>query len=264
MDSARSAWRRRSANAGRAGTILTVDILHAERPIYWNSIADADGPRSRLELLEPWSDLVEDHVVFLRGDVDDRARAARARANPLRVPRRRAHLRRRTAGAGFRRGAPAGRRRDRLRRLHAERSSRRSSGPSTSSERAELRARDLRELARARLRVPAEILTRDFEGLASASPRVRTRFVGLNDLRVVGGIDLPEGENRQAVGACLERANDRPGHANRVPLLRGRCARRRDARGHFPRRRRRSPRPAPCAGARTATSRWAQPAGSSR
>ena len=56
-------------NAGRAGTILTVDILHAERPIYWNSIADVDGPRSRLELLETWAELVEDHVVFLRGDV---------------------------------------------------------------------------------------------------------------------------------------------------------------------------------------------------
>ena len=56
--------------AGRAGTILTVDVLHAERPIYWNSIADVDGPRTRLELLEPWSELVEDHIVFLRGDVD--------------------------------------------------------------------------------------------------------------------------------------------------------------------------------------------------
>ena len=56
--------------AGRAGTILTVDVLHAERPILWNSIADTDGPRTRLELLEPWSGLVEDHIVFLRGDVD--------------------------------------------------------------------------------------------------------------------------------------------------------------------------------------------------
>ena len=56
--------------AGRAGTILTVDVLHAERPIYWNSIADVDGPRTRLELLEPWSELVGDHIVFLRGDVD--------------------------------------------------------------------------------------------------------------------------------------------------------------------------------------------------
>jgi len=57
------------SDAGHAGTILTVDVLHAERPIYWNSIADAEGPRTRLELLEPWSELVEDHVVFLRGDV---------------------------------------------------------------------------------------------------------------------------------------------------------------------------------------------------
>ena len=56
-------------DAGRAGTILTVDMLHAERPLFWNSIADADGPKTRVELLEPWADLVEDHVVFLRGDV---------------------------------------------------------------------------------------------------------------------------------------------------------------------------------------------------
>ncbi len=56
-------------DAGCAGTILTVDVLHAERPLLWNSIADAEGPRTRLELLEPWSKLVEDHVVFLRGDV---------------------------------------------------------------------------------------------------------------------------------------------------------------------------------------------------
>jgi hypothetical protein len=56
-------------DAERAGKILTVDVLHAERPIYWNSIADAEGPKTRLELLEPWSDLVEDHVVFVRADV---------------------------------------------------------------------------------------------------------------------------------------------------------------------------------------------------
>ncbi len=56
-------------DAGRAGTILTVDVLHAERAILWNSISDADRPKTRLQLLEPWSELVEDHVVFLRADV---------------------------------------------------------------------------------------------------------------------------------------------------------------------------------------------------
>jgi cephalosporin hydroxylase len=56
-------------DAGRAGTILTLDLLHAERPIFWNSIADEQGPQTRLELLEPWSDLMEDYAVFLRGDV---------------------------------------------------------------------------------------------------------------------------------------------------------------------------------------------------
>ncbi len=56
-------------DAGGSGTILTVDMLHAERPLFWNSIADADGPTTRLELLDPWADLVEDYVVFLRADV---------------------------------------------------------------------------------------------------------------------------------------------------------------------------------------------------
>lgn len=56
-------------DASRAGAIVTVDVLHAERPIFWNSIADAEGPRTRLELLEHWSELLEGHVVFLRGDV---------------------------------------------------------------------------------------------------------------------------------------------------------------------------------------------------
>jgi Methyltransferase domain len=57
-------------DAGRAGTILTVDVLHAERPIYWNTIDDSAGERTRLDLLAPWNELLEDYIVFLRGDVD--------------------------------------------------------------------------------------------------------------------------------------------------------------------------------------------------
>ncbi len=101
-------------HAGRAGTILTVDILHAERPIYWNSIADADGRRTRLELLEPWAEPRRGSRRVSPRRRRDRARAARARADPLRVPRRRAHLRRCAPGAGLRRSASAARRRDRL------------------------------------------------------------------------------------------------------------------------------------------------------
>ena len=56
-------------DAGGSGKILTADMLHAERPLFWNSIADADGPKTRLELLDRWADLVEDYVVFLRADV---------------------------------------------------------------------------------------------------------------------------------------------------------------------------------------------------
>ena len=94
-----------------------------------------------------------------------RARAARPFADPLRVPRRRAHLRRGAAGAGVRRGAPAARRRDRLRRLHAEGVPGDRPGRRRARRQRKLRARDLRELARSGIRVPGE---------GRRSPRVRT------------------------------------------------------------------------------------------
>lgn len=52
---------------GRDGTIITIDLLHAERPILWGSRSDLGGPATRLDLLAPWSDLVNRYVVFLRG-----------------------------------------------------------------------------------------------------------------------------------------------------------------------------------------------------
>ncbi len=55
------------ADADRAGTILTIDVLHSDRPILWNSIADASGPKTRFELLAEWRQLLERYVVFLRG-----------------------------------------------------------------------------------------------------------------------------------------------------------------------------------------------------
>jgi len=58
-------------DAGRRGTVHTIDRLPHDRPIYWNSIADLDGPRTRAELLRPWEELVDRHVVFHQGDTRD-------------------------------------------------------------------------------------------------------------------------------------------------------------------------------------------------
>lgn len=57
-------------DAGRAGKIITIDVLHAEKSIYWNCINDFDGKQTRIELLAPWHELVEKYLVFLRGSTD--------------------------------------------------------------------------------------------------------------------------------------------------------------------------------------------------
>lgn len=57
-------------DAERHGRILTVDVLPVRKPIYWNCVHDADGEKTRFELLRQWSELVEDYVVFLQGYTD--------------------------------------------------------------------------------------------------------------------------------------------------------------------------------------------------
>ncbi len=54
-------------DAGRAGTVVTFDILPHDQPIYWNCIDDHEGKKSRRELLRPWQTLCE-HIVFVRMD----------------------------------------------------------------------------------------------------------------------------------------------------------------------------------------------------
>jgi predicted O-methyltransferase YrrM len=57
-------------DAQREGRVLTIDVLPSREPIYWNCIHDAYGKKTRFQLLEPWKELVEAHVVFLRGHSD--------------------------------------------------------------------------------------------------------------------------------------------------------------------------------------------------
>jgi predicted O-methyltransferase YrrM len=68
------------ADAGACGKVLTIDVLPHDRPIYWNCISDCDGPATRAQLLSPYSDLVEESVVFIQGRSD-------AALSQLSVPR---------------------------------------------------------------------------------------------------------------------------------------------------------------------------------
>jgi predicted O-methyltransferase YrrM len=54
----------------RSGLILTFDVLPHQTAMYWNCIADHErGELTRAELLNPWQELLEDHVVFHQGDI---------------------------------------------------------------------------------------------------------------------------------------------------------------------------------------------------
>jgi len=52
------------------GKIVTLDILPPNKSIYWNCIRDAEGKKTRFELLGKWLDLVEDYIVFIQGYSD--------------------------------------------------------------------------------------------------------------------------------------------------------------------------------------------------
>ncbi|WP_316015304.1 class I SAM-dependent methyltransferase [Roseobacter sp. HKCCA0434] len=57
-------------DAGRSGHVVTSDLIPHHHDMIWNCIDDLDGPRSRHELLAPWSE-ERDRVVFLSGDTKD-------------------------------------------------------------------------------------------------------------------------------------------------------------------------------------------------
>ncbi len=67
-------------DAGVPGKIVTFDILPHDIPMYWNCIADKDGPRTRAELLAPYADLVDRYVFFVQGD-------SKLQLNKVKLPR---------------------------------------------------------------------------------------------------------------------------------------------------------------------------------
>lgn len=52
---------------GSDGRVVTIDLLPHLTRQFWNCIDDLDGPKSRAELLSPWSDLTA-KVTFVQGD----------------------------------------------------------------------------------------------------------------------------------------------------------------------------------------------------
>ena len=55
-------------DAGKAGRIITFDILPHNKKIFWNIIDDHDGKKTRAELLKPWHHLTAPYVMFIEGD----------------------------------------------------------------------------------------------------------------------------------------------------------------------------------------------------
>lgn len=52
----------------QAGKILTFDVLPHHIKMYWNCIADQDGPHTRAELLQNYQFLIDEFIIFNQGD----------------------------------------------------------------------------------------------------------------------------------------------------------------------------------------------------
>jgi predicted O-methyltransferase YrrM len=55
-------------DAGATGKIVSFDVLPHDVAILWNCVRDAEGPRTRADLLHDYADLLERYLVFHRGD----------------------------------------------------------------------------------------------------------------------------------------------------------------------------------------------------
>lgn len=55
-------------DAGATGRIASFDVLPHDVKILWNCVRDAEGPRTRADLLRDYSELMERYVAFHRGD----------------------------------------------------------------------------------------------------------------------------------------------------------------------------------------------------
>lgn len=58
------------ADSNSCGKVITIDVLPSNAPIYWNCIHDAEGKKTRFEILQQWKELVEKYIIFLQGYSD--------------------------------------------------------------------------------------------------------------------------------------------------------------------------------------------------
>ena len=56
------------SDAGASGKIVSFDVLPHEDVMYWNCYHDAEGPRTRADLLSDYAKLIERYIVFHQGD----------------------------------------------------------------------------------------------------------------------------------------------------------------------------------------------------
>lgn len=50
------------------GKIITIDILAHDKEIYWNSISDCEGRKTRKDLLKNWKPLMDKYISYLCGE----------------------------------------------------------------------------------------------------------------------------------------------------------------------------------------------------
>lgn len=55
-------------DSNKKGNILTVDILPHDKKIYWNSVSDFEGKKTRGELLDQWRYLIDKYISYLTGE----------------------------------------------------------------------------------------------------------------------------------------------------------------------------------------------------
>jgi predicted O-methyltransferase YrrM len=55
------------SDSGQSGKIVTFDVLPHDVSMFWNCIADAQGPRTRADLLHEYENLLEEFVIFHQG-----------------------------------------------------------------------------------------------------------------------------------------------------------------------------------------------------
>ncbi|MES2064469.1 MAG: class I SAM-dependent methyltransferase [Bacteroidota bacterium] len=55
-------------DGNQAGKIITFDVIPNDTKMYWNCIADENGPQTRQQLLNSYKELLDEYIIFHQGD----------------------------------------------------------------------------------------------------------------------------------------------------------------------------------------------------